>query len=1075
MPVIEDITVENLKQFGIRGLSFTMPASTQKWVDQNVDTPSISFDAATLTLQSNTNNWLAPFAGILNEVDTSTKKLQYSLQKADGTMVNEAGAVLRLFPQQVLRMKRLVGLKMEEANTHNPLRATGNVTRQVPAFVFFTSSSASGMTSGFIDAGTDIGFTGSLSFFDEQGFIIHPLYVASLLKSLLAIYPVLDIDTDNTLSNQLAHITGLLSSSNLVRLVKPDGRPYAGGHITGITAVDTAIGLFSINSYTGTDTSLKGELVREAASSAGGSFPPEKARQLLFGNTCYGRLMDKMPLLKLPSALAGNTLSHDFLTVKVVEMEAYLIGAPPAAFNGTKAAPLPAIRLHEPLEMLATGNELMGRIQTIFSGSPTESLCVAIQLDERLPLPVNNTDISWPAFPALPGDVTVTEENNSFPPNLKKELTVNSRADFIPAPGGGQATDVLLKLTGIPLGAAIRVYNRVFGNDAVLKRGDGAGGVCVSSVPPFTGRTLNGELALVLKDPLGLKRTDGTVTVPTDPTLIFELMINLHDGITKRLFGAIQLPVQSVAVTLPAPGAFNVMNAVVKKGVSNAAILGMQQAVNTVVDFSSTSATLNSILALTGEASPRDANRQATMARREFLAAAKKATNWQALISGGQLTAQLHNALPDRGCPGSPGGKETANVGLYTQNGQLAYDIARMAFRRTTSFYQRIVQLSNAAWQEPIAPVALAENSPASATAGTFAGSLLQNIAPFCETPELGLLKSVVETNIDSLPATFDALTDQVAGWINGINTGSLSGLVQTAANRLKTELVTALNTLKDNNALSESDKERLFNELKRELAAACFGRRDTQWALLNAIKQARHSIYIETPGLSFTKGAATADYAADLIAELNTQCAAKPGLRVIICVPRQPDYQRQYDQWIQSEIKERFTIIQSLPQKQVVAFHPIGFPGRPANLEQQVLIVDDSWCLCGSSAFRRRGLTFDGSSDLVFTDIDQVNGQSRAIAGFRKELMSQRLGINAGDTTSSRALQLNNFHQAFALVRQTLISGGLGKIERVWNGHTDGVTFSEPSIDRELANPDGIEFNGLQALVFAAFATLPK
>ncbi|MBK8414678.1 MAG: hypothetical protein IPL22_09405 [Bacteroidetes bacterium] len=133
MALIEDLTIENLKEFGIQGLSFTMPVSTQKWSNVADDDGAIEFDQATLSL-NNDNNWLAPFSGVVNTVNNSDKKLVFSLQKTDGSMVNEAGAVLRLFPQQILRMKRLIALKFETANTHTFEQANGNVLRQVPAY-----------------------------------------------------------------------------------------------------------------------------------------------------------------------------------------------------------------------------------------------------------------------------------------------------------------------------------------------------------------------------------------------------------------------------------------------------------------------------------------------------------------------------------------------------------------------------------------------------------------------------------------------------------------------------------------------------------------------------------------------------------------------------------------------------------------------------------------------------------------------------------------------------------------------------------------------------------------------------
>lgn len=1062
MSFLKDLTKENLKQFGIQGLGFTMPATTQKLVDSN--SSSVTFSATDLTLSSS-DNWLAPFSGVLNKVNSTDKKIRFSLQKANGDMVNETGALLRLFPQQILRLKRLLAIKFEDSSTHNPERANGIPKRQVPAFIFIEDSAADSITEGIAAAGTDLGLSGKLSFYDEQGYIIHPMYATSLIKSLLAIYPALNID--NTLSDHLSAITGLETTyTNTVRLVQPDGKPYEGEHLEGLTAIDTNIGLYSVNNYTGPDTSLKGEIKKEAT---GSSFSTAQSRQLVLGNVCYGRMGDQVPLLKFPAALS-NAPVHDFHTIKVTALDKYLKGTAADAFNGSKLEPKPVLRMHEQLTVLAAGNAVMGRLSDLFKDSPAEALCAAAAIDTKLVLPQDSSNTLWPDFPALPAPATVPEENNSFPSGLKEQIRVHSRADFLP-PASGTPTDVLLKLSGLPFGSAVRVFNRVFGNDATLKRGDGAGGVCTTEAAALSGRTLNGELSLVLKDPLGLKRPDGTATVPTNPQLIVDIMIVLHNR-KKRLFGAVTLPIQSSPAAAPT-ATDNLLAGVSKKSISNAGILGLGN--NTAsFSFATFKATLNAALSLADDTAPRQAARLPTMARRELIAAAKKSGKWLGLLSGGQINGNLHNAEQDMACPGAPGGKETSNTGIYTQDAQLAYDLARSAFRRTNNIYERIAAdgLVNDAWNEPAANTALGASEQSTGSKGTFAGAVLQNISPYCETPELALIKEAVEGDIAGIPADFDALATKLADWINDMDTSLLPTPLDTAASRLKTELRPRLNALKADTSLPATTKERLYNELKRELSTSCFGRRDSQWALLQAVKQARHSIYIETPGFSFTKGSDDADYAADLIAELTTQLSAKPGLRVILCVPRQPDY--TYDQWLASEVKERFEIIEGLPTEQVVAFHPVGFPGRPSNLEQSTIIVDDQWALCGSSAFRRRGFCFDGSTDMVLTDLETKNGTAHALLEWRRQLLGQRLGIPAAEK-SSRALLREDFTAAFAMIRQMLIAGGLGKIERLWNGHTEGVTYTEPTIDKELANPDGITFNLMEASIFEAFEELAK
>jgi hypothetical protein len=163
------------------------------------------------------------------------------------------------------------------------------------------------------------------------------------------------------------------------------------------------------------------------------------------------------------------------------------------------------------------------------------------------------------------------------------------------------------------------------------------------------------------------------------------------------------------------------------------------------------------------------------------------------------------------------------------------------------------------------------------------------------------------------------------------------------------------------------------------------------------------------------------------------------------------------------------------LSPAQTVSFHPIGFPSRYSRVESHVVIVDDVWALVGGSSFRRRGLTFDGSSDLVLTDTQVVNGRSPGIRDFRRALMAARLGIPA-DADHPSYVQLYDGRRSFDLVRSTLQAGGLGKIDLMWNGQTPGVTT--PTVDPtaqpspiDLSNPDGRSFSPVVAGIVAALA----
>jgi len=146
--------------------------------------------------------------------------------------------------------------------------------------------------------------------------------------------------------------------------------------------------------------------------------------------------------------------------------------------------------------------------------------------------------------------------------------------------------------------------------------------------------------------------------------------------------------------------------------------------------------------------------------------------------------------------------------------------------------------------------------------------------------------------------------------------------------------------------------------------------------------------------------------------------------------------------------------------------------------IETTTVIVDDCWVLVGSSTFSRRGLCFDGGSNLVFTDQQLNRGVSAAIQTFRRNIMASRLGFPA--TVPSQFGQplphpnftrLNDGVEAFRVIREMLVAGGLGKIARLWNGQEPGVNTPPATIDQ--ASPDGREVGLLEALAIAVFAQL--
>jgi hypothetical protein len=756
-------------------------------------------------------------------------------------------------------------------------------------------------------------------------------------------------------------------------------------------------------------------------------------------------------------------------------LKSYLLGEPNSAFDGAKYELKPAVRINEPLNLLADGNDVLAAAAAALASPTQESLAVAQAIDGNFEVPTSTgVNAHWPNYPALGTGVT-PDSDGALPINLRNSF--NPSAHYFDDGNAATANvDVVLTLNNLPVDAAVRVYERKFDEDAREERGDGAGGVVPAS------RTL----VLLLKDPFKLRRpgVPGSVSIPAQPVLRCDVLIVKRTG-ESRLYGNVEITVAPATTSgAPTPGT-NPFGSATRRGVCLAGVLGLgQRSVPATNLLDTTYALLQTILALTGEVNPRDASRLPTMARRDLLVAGLASNNWRSVLAGGQLTSEAHNADPRRGAPGGRGGRETQLTGVATQNGRLAYDIARMAFRRTNNLVTRMSELSAAKWNEPAQPAELANGTPATANAGTFAGALLQTIAPGCETPELSLLKDVVQPHLNNLPSSFDQLVDLLVVRINEFANRprpGTSAILQTALNKLRNELVQALINLKDNNTINESTRERLFNELHRELFASIYGRRDAQWALAGAIAKARRFIYIETPGFADTQGnyntTTTPAYTSDLMQALARRLGEASGLHVMVCTPKFPDFAAGYETFAAYEAinrRARFTGTTPLPPERVVAFHPIGFPGRPSRLETTVVIVDDVWALVGSSTLRRRGLTFDGGSDLVLTDTNLVNGQSPALMNFRRQLMAARLGLKSTETNSLGTLpnpsftRLRDGSEAFYVIREMLVAGGLGKLDRLWNGQTS-LTPSDMSV----ANPEGLEFPLLAALAVSGIAGL--
>lgn len=1058
-----DRGIQVLNATGIGVLGMAAPMLSTKWAEDESD-PSftISENKNEMTLESGTF-WSAPIAGFVQKIRSNSTHPK-TLIKPNGDALTAQGILLTVHPHAYLRLSRVFAKVFESQNNAGTDEEQNLSIRPVPKHFFFEGLVFSGdgsHSSGNIQAGDSMDISGPLRIFDQNGFPIDPLFVLESFYQILNLHNVLQarsiLDAPVLMNTTQLHrlrenLLPIDTAKQFVRLSEFSGAPYSGTHLSGFSTGASsiaAIGLFELDTTSG-NTSIELDPSAE-------TFPESRRRLFQFGLSTFSTLSQSFTP---PSVPAGITLRRDFFDIRVVELEKFIIGTPNSDDVGTQSELSPEVRLNEQLQLLTDGNDVLASANAALSGTTIESLCVAQSIESDFSAPQTaGLTARWPQFPGnseAPGTAT------AGPLSINLSDSFNPIAAYFDNGNTQTANvDIVLDLQNLPFNAAVYAFPRRFLPDARILRGDGAGGVVRA----------DGGITLLFQDPFQLRRqgvTDSTILIPAKAVLIVDVIIVKRTQ-EHRMYSYVSAAVGPAQTATIDNIGTNVFNSTTRRGISNAGVLGLGSSVSL-----STDNIIDTIIALTGETQPRDASRMPTMARRELMVASLQSGQWSSVLSAGRLSAEILSGNSKLASPGKLSGRESSTVGISTSGGQLAYDLGRSAFRRTTNIVERLQPLSTNNWA---VPTALATDSP---DAGTFAGAVLQNLAPACDTPELNIIKSSI--NPADIPETFDEFVD----WLNDIIENVLpSGTPQRV--RIINELNTRLDNLKDDNSLATSDKERLYNEIRREVMTSAYGRRDSQWALKNAIEQANHFIYIESPAFAATQieyvsPKVTPNYAVDLIKTISERIEEKSGLHVIICTPKHLDYSTEYAPFAAHEVNERFEKIRNMStadsrSSRVTAFHPIGFPGRPITLQSQTVIVDDIFALVGASTFRRRGLTFDGSTDIAFTDLKLHNGKSLAITQFRRAIMAERLGIkitSAGEISNPNFARLKDGVESFHLVREILLAGGFNKISPLWNGTTPGVTkLPTDSVSQAVANPDGREFNFLEPLVVSLLTNL--
>jgi hypothetical protein len=997
-----------LQRDGLGSLGLTGVAFAPRWANGD-----LTYSATALTLTS-ADVVKAPFLGLRRQLPELGG---LGLYEVDGSAITGPGTVYSLHPEAAARLDGLVA---------NRLGAAGPI-RPVPRTLAIRAVTGT-LADTWLGVGENVAASpATFSFHDGRGLIICPVAVAALFDSLATAMPALAPGgwADSS-PGGVVNIAGK-ASGILVQAVDPHGTPFAA------PAGESAVVLDNVNATVGSisATGLATLFAGQSLGASTGASPPTRLALGWARNSTLG------PAKLTPPALPnGVALGRQFLRAVVVDLPWHLLGnrtggqllTIPGDDQKLPAQFVPAVRDRVNIDYLVDGADTLGAAGVVITGFVTagQGLVFAVSptVDGQVgvpPAPAAGTSPApathWPAFPAPPGGMPGPAPTGT--PTTGLAAVWSGPQDVVVSFPGGT----------LPLGAHVRLFPRVFvvvssiGPEPSFLRGDGGAALVVDANP----------FAIKLTNPLRLPANDNQ---PAGATLVLDMAVTDRTG-RRRTFGNIVLPIGS---TLPpptvdqfaAPDPMAVVPAAMR-GIAPSPVFGITG--GPAAPTGPPVSIVDLLRRLAAETTPRIGPRLPTMARFPTIVVAGTGPTsavmaWSAVVTGGHWSRDTRTAAQSLGNPGNPAGADVVAPGVRV-DGALAFDAATIAMRRAQPILPFDLDpvpgwlpfTGSNGW---VAPAAGTAPGPA-----TCAGAVLRTVAVGCETPELS--PPAVQ-----IPPSNTPVTDLVT---------TLAGLVGLPAP----------------NGPVLANETAVGNEILREFNVSKSGQRDALWSLRRAVRQARELVFVSSPGFSVTtrpSGGLPAAHEFDLVAELGDRMSDQPSLRVVVCTPRLPDMVPAYGGWVREALAARAEAVDALKgvdPDRVVAFHPVGFPGRAAAIRTTSVIVDDVWALVGTSHWRRRGLTFDEGVDVVGIDkaLD-TTGASTRIRRYRRGLLAGMLAVPVPvppTAPSADWVRLTGPASTFALIRGLVDAGGLGRLLPFWPGPTDTDVLPQ---SHDVADPDG-------------------